>query len=48
MPKPRPPHLHRQETRHGRFVWYVRRGHGLRVRPKAEYGSQEFWAEYRA
>jgi integrase len=48
MPKPRPPHLHRQETRHGAVVWYVRLGHGPRIRIKAEYGSEAFWAEYRA
>jgi integrase len=48
MPKPRPPHLHRQETRHGAVVWYVRRGHGRRIRICAQYGSEAFWAEYRA
>ena len=48
MPRPRPPHLHREETRHGQVTWYVRRGHGPRVRIKAEYGSEEFGAEYRA
>lgn len=48
MPKPRPPHLHREETRHGLVKWFVRRGHGPRIRVHAEYGSQEFWGEYRA
>ncbi|MGE5770711.1 MAG: tyrosine-type recombinase/integrase [Hyphomicrobiales bacterium] len=48
MPKPRPPHLHREQTRHGAHVWYVRKGHGPRIRLKAEYGSAEFWAHYRA
>jgi integrase len=48
MPKPRPPHLHRQETRHGVVAWYVRRAHGPRTRIRAEYGSEAFWAEYRA
>src|SRR5262245_17150864 len=48
MPKPRPPHLHREETRHGAVVWYVRKGHGSRRRLKGEYGSAGFWAEYRA
>ena len=47
MPRPRPPHLHIQETRHGVLVWYVRRGHGPRTRIRAQYGSAEFWAEYR-
>ncbi len=48
MPRPRPPHLHRERNRHGDVVWYVRRRHGRRVRLRAEYGSPEFWAEYRA
>jgi len=48
MPRPRPPHLHREETRHGAVLWYVRKGHGPRIRIKAEYGSDEFWREYRA
>jgi integrase len=48
MPRPRPPHLHRQETRHGGVVWYVRRSHGPRTRIRAEFGSETFWAEYRA
>src|SRR4051794_15085335 len=48
MPKPRPPHLLREETRHGTVTWYVRKGHGQRIRLKAEYGSAEFWAQYRA
>jgi len=47
MPRPRPPHLHREETRHGAVVWYVRKGHGPRIRIKAEYGSDKFWREYR-
>jgi hypothetical protein len=48
MPRPRPPHIHREQTRHGARVWYVRKGHGPRIRLKAEYGSAEFWTEYRA
>lgn len=48
MPKPRPPHLHREETRHGQLTWYVRKGHGPRIRIKAEYGSEDFWRQYRA
>ena len=48
MPRPRPPHLHRQITRHGKAVWYVRISHGLRVRIRAEFGTPEFDAEYRA
>jgi len=48
MPRPRPPHLQRQITRHGKAVWYVRVGHGPRVRIRAEYGTPEFDAEYQA
>ena len=46
MPRPRPPRLHRQRTRHGKTVWYVRDGHGPRVRLRAEFGSPEFEVEY--
>ena len=48
MPRPRPPHVHRQVTRHGKTVWYVRVGKGHRVRLRPEYGSPEFDAEYQA
>ena len=48
MPKPRPPFLQREETRHGVHVWYFRRHHGPRIRLKAEYDTPEFWAQYRA
>jgi integrase len=46
MPRPRPPHLHRQVTRHGKAVWYVRIGKGPRTRIRAEYGTPEFDDEY--
>ena len=48
MPRPRPPHLQREITRHGKSVWYVRVNHGPRVRIEAEYGTPQFDAEYRA
>jgi integrase len=48
MPRPRPPHLHRQETRHGKTVWYVRIGKGPRTRIRAAHGTDEFKAEYDA
>ena len=48
MPRPRPPHLQREITRHGKAVWYVRVDRGPRVRIKAEFGTLEFDAEYRA
>ena len=48
MPRPSPPRLHPERTRHGKLVWYVRRGHGRRIRLKAEYDTAEFWAQYNA
>jgi integrase len=30
------------------MTWYVRRGHGRRIRIKAEYDTPEFWVEYNA
>ena len=47
MPRPRPPHLLREVTRHGKAVWYVRIN-GKRTRLRTEYGSPEFEAEYHA
>ena len=48
MPKPRPPFLQREKTRHGKTVWYFRRGDGPRIRIFAEYGTPEFSAGYEA
>jgi integrase len=48
MPRPRPPHLHRETSRHGKTVWYVRVGKGARVRISATFGSPEFDDSYRA
>src|ERR1700757_3821919 len=48
MPRPRPPYLHREVSRHGKTTWYVRKGRGLRVRIRGEYGSGEFRANYEA
>jgi integrase len=47
MPRPRPPYLSHERTRHGKSVWYVRRD-GKRIRIKAEFGTSEFSAEYQA
>jgi hypothetical protein len=47
MPRPRPPYLSREVTRHGKPVWYVRVD-GKRTRLRAEYGTTEFEAQYRA
>jgi hypothetical protein len=30
------------------MTWYVRKGHGPRIRLRAEYGTDQFWTEYRA
>ena len=48
MPRPHPPHLQRQVTRHGKTVWYVRVGRGPKVRVRAEFGTPEFDSEYQA
>jgi integrase len=51
MPCPRPPHLHREVTRHGKVVWYARAGgssRGPRIKLYADFGTAEFWAEYQA
>lgn len=48
MPRARPLHLHRETTRHGRIVWFVRIGKGPRTRVRGEYGSPDFDAAYQA
>ncbi|WP_375647666.1 MULTISPECIES: tyrosine-type recombinase/integrase [unclassified Bartonella] len=48
MPKPRPPHLVKQITQHGKIVWYVRIGHGKRIRIRGAYGTQEFVDNYKS
>ncbi len=48
MPRPRPPHLQRQVSRHGTVSWVVRVGHGPRIYLRAAYGGPEFEAEYHA
>jgi integrase len=45
-PKPLPPHLHHEVDRHGNRFWTIRRGHGRRIRIRAEFNSVEFWSEY--
>jgi integrase len=47
MPRPRPPYLSREVTRHGNAVWYVRRD-GKRTRLRSKYGTPEFEADYQA
>jgi len=48
MPRPRPPYLHRERTRHGAIVWYVRIDKGPRIRIRGDYGSPELKAAYDA
>jgi integrase len=48
MPRPRPPGLHRQVSRHGKIVWYVRPKRGRRIRIRGEFGTPEFKARYEA
>ena len=48
MPRPRPPHLHREASRHSKVVWYVRIGKGPRIRIKAVFGTPEFEEAYQA
>jgi integrase len=48
MPRPRPPHLQRETTRHGAVVWYHRIDDGPRTRIRGEFGSDEFMAAYQA
>ncbi len=48
MPRPRPPHLHREVSRHGKTTWYVRIGKGARLRIAGDYGSPEFVSAYHA
>lgn len=48
MPRPRYPHVHSEFTRHGKRVWYFRRGKGKRQRLEGDYGSDEFKAAYEA
>lgn len=48
MPRPRPPYLHSEFSRHGKRRWYVRVKKGPRVRIPGEYGTLEFMAAYHA
>lgn len=48
MPRPRKPYVHRETTRHGKAVWYFRRGEGKRTRLHGEYESPEWLRDYNA
>lgn len=42
-----PPYVYRERTRHGRWVYYFRRGKGTRIRLPDDLASPEFEAAYR-
>lgn len=48
MPRPRLPYLQRETSRHGRLMWFVRRGAGPRTRIPGDYGTPEFMRAYQA
>jgi len=48
MPRPRKPFIQKETTRHGKVVWYFRRGKEKRVRLPGVFGSKEFNAAYNA
>lgn len=48
MARPRKPYIQKEVTRHGKIVWYFRRGKETRIRLPGIYGSPEFNAAYDA
>lgn len=48
MPRPRKPYIQKEITRHGKTVWYFRRGKEKRIRLLGQFGSPEFNASYEA
>jgi len=48
MPRPLPRHCYREKNYRGKMVFYVRVGHGPRIRIKAVFDTAEFWNEYNA
>lgn len=46
MPRPPKPYLHHYKTRHGSYIWYVRKPGGRRVRIRGSYDSPEFQEAY--
>lgn len=48
MPRPRKPYVQRETTRHGKVVWYFRKGDGPRIRLRGEYENEEWLADYEA
>ena len=48
VPRKRPIYLQKRWSRHGKLTWYVRVGRGPLIRLRADYDTDEFWAEYHA
>lgn len=48
MPRPRKPYVQKETSRHGKTVWYFRRGKEKRIRLPGVFGSKEFNAAYDA
>lgn len=48
MPRPRKPYVQRETTRHGKTVWYFRKGDGPRRRLRGDYESPEWLSDYEA
>lgn len=48
MPRPRPPHVHPERTRHGKIIWRFRKGHGPRIRLPGPPGCEGFDEAYQA
>lgn len=48
MPRKRPAFVIREKNRHGNWRWYFRKKGSPRVRLPDEYGTEEFWAAYKA
>lgn len=46
MPRPRPLYTQREVSRHGKVVWYFRKGKGERIRLDGAFGTSEFAASY--
>lgn len=46
MPRPRKPYTQRERTRHGKTVWYFRKGDGPRVRLRGDYEGPEWLRDY--
>jgi integrase len=48
MPRPRKPYIQKETSRHGKVVWYFRRGKEKRIRLPGAYDSPEFIEAYNA